>query len=396
MELRIIGAAIAERKAFHTINKYDLSESMTDRGNIILKEIGEYYERDPGAQSVDKETLLHLLCTSYERHADDFKDMFGNIPENVSAANVVEDVLNLQKVGVGYELANALLSNGHKRVPALMEEYQELEALSLDYKEDENVFVGVGLDELFDTKKSDKILAPKVLNDKLDGGLLPGDNVLFFGVPEIGKSACLINAACGYLLQGVRVLYICNEDSPARMLPRFLSRLTRMTKPEMMRDTKKAMEAAFAGGYENLAFVHMSPGTFSEIINEVEKFKPDVVFIDQLRHINVGKTDGKVTQLEKAGILARQLAAKQNVICISSAQAAATAIDKAVLDINDVDSSKIGLPGSMDVMVGIGCNDALEARNQRMLSICKNKTGGGHAAVRVRLNEPISMITGEE
>jgi hypothetical protein len=50
------------------------------------------------------------------------------------------------------------------------------------------------------------------------------------------------------------------------------------------------------------------------------------------------------------------------------------------LGAGDVDSSRVGLPAQVDLMLGIGRNSDLDARSQRAVSICKNKLYSGPEA----------------
>ena len=394
MELRLIRAAIKSRDSCNALNRLGVDEYLSEKCKLAFKAIEQYYNRDVDAVSVDTETLLNQLRTKYPNHIEDFEALLEGMPEDISDINLVHEVAGVKRQSIGFELASALMGNA-QNIPELLDAYTDVSEEELSGTITTTSFVGVGLDELFGETAQQAVFAPKTLNQHLGGGLGPGDSVLIFGPPEVGKSAISINAACGYLIQGKRVLYIGNEDAPQRMLPRFLSRLTKMPKAQMIANSAQAMELARERGYNNLAFVHMSPGSFGEIVSEIDKFKPDVVFIDQLRHLSVGKTEGKVTQLEKAGLLARRLAAQKQVLVVSICQGAATSIGKVVLERDDVDSSKIGLPGAVDVMIGVGCDAAMEQQNLRVLSICKNKTGGGHTTVRVKLNPEISLVTGD-
>lgn len=53
---------------------------------------------------------------------------------------------------------------------------------------------------------------------------------------------------------------------------------------------------------------------------------------------------------------------------------------------SDVDASKTGIPGAVDLMIGLGNDDVLEANNMLGVSLCKNKLSGDHARFHVTAN----------
>jgi hypothetical protein len=106
-------------------------------------------------------------------------------------------------------------------------------------------------------------------------------------------------------------------------------------------------------------------------------FKPDVEVLDQLRNVQGGGQ--KLTnRLEDNATGYRALLSKYNCLGVSVTQAG----DKterhgqevpAILSMSDVDSSRTGLPGQCDLMLGVGVTEELFAHGKRMLSLAKNK-----------------------
>ena len=70
------------------------------------------------------------------------------------------------------------------------------------------------------------------------------------------------------------------------------------------------------------------------------------------------------------------------------------------LSAGDVDSSRVGLPGTADLQVGIGSNKEMMARGLRMLNFAKNKLSsdpGSREPLIVRFDLARSMvINGDE
>jgi len=116
-----------------------------------------------------------------------------------------------------------------------------------------------------------------------------------------------------------------------------------------------------------------------------------VVLVDQLRNLNVHE-DHFVQKLEKAASAVRNLAKKHGFVAISVTQAGDSASGKSILDMGDVDSSNTGIPATADVMIGIGATAEDERLGRRVLSLPKNKVGGNHAHLPVRVEPHLSKI----
>ena len=97
-------------------------------------------------------------------------------------------------------------------------------------------------------------------------------------------------------------------------------------------------------------------------------------------------------QLEQAAMDIRYLAKSNSLLAVSVTQAGATAEDKVVLTMEDVDFSKTGIPAMADVMLGIGGNQSYIKTDKRMVTFCKNKITGEHAKIVVSVDRAISKI----
>ena len=59
---------------------------------------------------------------------------------------------------------------------------------------------------------------------------------------------------------------------------------------------------------------------------------------------------------------------------------------------DDVDSSRIGAPGTADVLIGVGADEEMLLQNVRAISICKNKVGGNHEGFTVNIDTARSKL----
>jgi archaellum biogenesis ATPase FlaH len=167
-------------------------------------------------------------------------------------------------------------------------------------------------------------LWPRPLNDLVDGGAKPGHHILVFAPTEMGKTLMVINMVAGFLRNGHRVLYIGNEDPAPDILMRMMTRMTGLTKYEIMEKPDEAQKLLDQRNWNKFVLAALAPGSFGQIQKLVEKHNPKVVVLDQLRNLNV-ESENRTQALEKAATSARNLAKRNNVLVVSVTQAADSA-----------------------------------------------------------------------
>ena len=395
MEKKILKAALTNRGIFDQLEKLEVQHKLSDSGQIIYEHIRTYYENDIETSQCDLDIVRDRIIRRHPRQQNVFEGIFGILQEiDISALNILQEVVALEERRIGTSLARALLEESAE-IPKLIEEYQSVkqnieETLNDDTSE---VYNSVPIEDLFtDDKRVRKIiLLPHSLNDRIGGGIEAGDNILIYARPEIGKSLVAINAACGFLAQGYKVLYYGNEDPAQRMVRRFVSRLSGMDKQSCIQQPNIASRLSLERGYSNLYFVKGQRNTFSEVRHQLERIKPDILILDQLRHMETGN-DNRVQQLEEAAIAARKIASEYHIPVISVTQAGDSADGRLVLGQGDVDYSNTGIPGAMDLMVGVGANDEYLNRQMRRISLPKNKLNNDHSSFDIVVNEALSKI----
>lgn len=377
---------IKSREAYERVG--GLLSDLGPQEQVILDGIKEYYERDPSVQSVDAELLGEAVARGLPnpKHADTLrKVILGLASTECSPPNVVADFIAVRRKAVGDRLATALAAGkAADAVSQLLAEYQEwLDREDIDEDEGDRpavVAVAKPVKELVATRLSPSGLikvAPNSLNERLGGGLLRGHHLIVFARPEVGKTMVLINMACQFAKQGLKVLYCGNEDPVDDLIMRAVSRLSDRTRAAIMEAPEEAEQAAIQAGYDKIVFAELAPGTPEDIEALVEEHRPDVVIIDQLRNLNVGE-DNFVRALEKAASAVRNMGKRQNVLVVSATQAGDSASGKSVLDMGDVDNSNTGIPAQADVLLGVGMSPDDETRGVRVFSLCKNKPGNNH------------------
>ena len=401
-ERNLVASFIRSREAFDRVAGHLTDADLTEQAKVIVEHVGAYYGRDAGASHVDPALLTGAICRTLPnpKHQAMFTELVSDLSAlEVSPANVVTDFIAVRRQAVGSRLASLLAAGKPvEDVRPTLQEYETwaraetVEEKALDLRQ------GQSVTSLVAARTRDGGLIkclPKALNERLDGGLLRGHHMLVFARPEVGKTMFLVNAIAGFVQQRLNVLYVGNEDPLDDVIIRLVGRLSNMTRHEIIDDPDKADRLAREEGYDRVVLAGMSPGTPAEIDKLAEEYKPDVIVVDQLRNLGVGKEDNFTRKLEIAAQQMRAIGQRRKAVVITVTQAGDSASGKSILDMGDVDSSNTGIPAQADVMVGIGMSDEDEANGRRVISLPKNKPGGNHGTFPVLVDPTKSRIRSE-
>jgi len=305
----------------------------------------------------------------------------------ISIPNLLHEVIEQKRERNSLELTQALVTNKDEKVTSLWQEREMLIAGDIIADDNNEVVIAPDLEEIFKARDPSNRLSvtPPQLNDALEGGFLRGHHCVLFAVTDLGKTLMSLDLARNFIENGYKVLYVGNEDPLSDLLERFLVSITQKDKWTVRRHWYKAQKLAEKKGWGNLVWAELSPGTVGEIRSLVEEHKPDVLFVDQLRNLE-GKGDNYVRTLEQSAQGIRQIAKQFQLVAVSITQAGDSADGKAVLSRGDVDNSNVGIPGTADLMLGIGATQDQEFNGMRTLSFPKNKVSGQKRPVLVKFN----------
>lgn len=395
-ERKILSAFVKNRQS------YEESKEILDRSDFdsitlhLIDLVGEYYATDKKAPNVDVEILADRFArqAQSEKLTNTVKSILASLPE-VSDGNVLKEIREVKAYRLGLKLANSFTKGETgPEIQKLLRDYLEITEPALsageDDEEPQDFTVETLVRKSFDTKGLIKLL-PKSLTEHLDGGVRPGHHILVFAPTEMGKTLIVINMVAGFTVQGLRTLYVGNEDPVSDLQMRYITRLTNLDKRQVLSDPKEAQRRLDLRNYKNVIFAPLAPGNFRKIRDLVSRFKPHVVVLDQLRNIDV-QSENRTQALEKAATEARNLAKSMGVVVISVSQAADSASGKRILSRGDVDSSNVGIPGQMDVMIGIGATEDDEKEGRRWFSFPKNKISGNHNPIDIIINPQLSKV----
>lgn len=388
METKILGASMASRSTYNLVCEHLPDKDFSKEYQLMKRMVADYYARDEKANHVDHELLIAQMeaQTANAKHRERFSNYLREAyVHGASSANVDNLILSGKMEAL---MAKIALAAVNKTDPSeYMAEWQRLkgiESLSELNVKGVETLDSCSFAEVFGKRKDGADLLkvyPLALNQFLKGGVGPGHHIVTFARPEMGKTAFNITIACGFAVQGAFGIYFLNEDRLEDVYARAVSCLTGAPDEVIAQDIAKWQQLAIDRGLNNILFVSLSPGTPSDIEAFIEQY-PNVKWcvVDQLRNLNM-KESNKVLQLEYATSAIRNIGKKHNVVMVSTTQAGDSAEGKRLLDMGDIDFSNTGVPAQADVLIGIGASREDSAKNERWISICKNKRGGGHATV---------------
>jgi len=386
MEQKIISAALYSRGAYNTLYKHGVVMALSDVGKILWESIEKYYDTDESAQSVDKEILCAKISMEYPKHEEMLNSAISQM-EPVSTDNLLALLID-QKLETNKLLLSQAFSSGKTSdIEPLLDEYHSLMSGQVDAEEESNVLIAPDIEAMMESRSEENriTLLPPQLNAAMDGGALQGHHIVIFGVTDMGKTLFILNMIRGWIEQGKRVLYCGNEDPVSDLIERFLVGLLNRDKFLIRKHWKKAQEAALKRGWDNLIWAELSPGSLRDIRGLVERHKPDILVVDKIRNLHTGDKNF-VRVLEVAAQGMRNIAKKYNILTVSLTQAGDSANGKTILTRGDIDSSNVGIPGTADLMLGIGATAEEEGRGVRTLSFPKNKISGNKRPIKCFFN----------
>lgn len=398
-EHKIISALIASRTAYVAVSAWLDDADFTAKGWVLVEGVRAYYKADVDAQAVDREILLARIGRglSNAKALQGFSDVLDQLPNNIGAKNVANELLTLKRDAAADRLAMALGSRSgvpEEKRTELMHEYTALkEAASLDSMKAFDPYspsvTKLFRDTLADTNRIK--LHPPALNDRLDGGPLPGHCVVLFGRVEMGKSTQAINATAGFIYQGKRVLFIENEDPLSDTRRRITQRLLRKTRPWIQANPEESERLAEEKGIGLLTLLG-AVDTPREVDAAIKQFGAQVCVINQMRNMAGG--ENVVQQLDALAFGLRNVGKQNN--CVMFLVTAAkegevtkegTIRPKPVLEVGDVYSSRTGIPAAADLLIGWGGSDQLKSNEMACISICKNKLVDGNTTADGKHNK---------
>ena len=402
-DISLLAAAASSREAYDRIKDHVEAADFSPTVGFWWRVLGQAYARDRTAKSLDHKTLVELGSPQIAspKQKDSLLGVVSSMVSPASPINVVQIAIELKRKNLTAEFASASLAGEHKKASKLLASLNEIwesdsfeakEATWRDASETSALFEKIGTD------KRIPFGCPGI-NARLAGGLLPGHHVGIFGRTEVGKSTFVIDAAARLLKSNQRVLYVGNEDQIDILKLRMVGRYLKRTQAELESNPERAAKE-FEEADSRLLMTQLYAGDVDAIHKRVIEWKPTVLVIDQFRNLS-GTDDGMTQRMEANAIKLRALLLEESLIGISVTQANDRSERHGqeapiYLGTGDIDSSRVGLPGQCDLLLGIGANSDLKARGQRYISFAKNKLSSArdaHEGVLVSFDLAISRVS---
>jgi len=402
METQLLAIVLNNRSSFEKVYGLITLKQHSREFQHLMKLVAEFYQRDPHAQAVDVSLIYELIGAAFPnpKHVERFKALIDEArAADVSTLNVETTVIEVRRREIEQQIAIAAVNKDGKLLE-LIDEYQNISRINTFDEliaQGATVIEKINVASLVEERNSGGMLMqvfPRVVNQRLGGGILPGHHIIVFARPEMGKSATIINMGAGFARQGFKVLHVENEDRPGDVQMRYVSNLAGMNRKEILSDPERAQGLADSYGMEQITVAELTPGSPQQVEELVERFQPNVCIVNQLRNLNVNESN-KVIALEKQATELRNIGKRANVAMISVTQAGESASGKMFLEMGDVDFSNTGVQAQCDVLMGIGADAQMLGLNERGISFPKNKIGGeedSHDPVTVRINKQLSRL----
>ena len=226
------------------------------------------------------------------------------------------------------------------------------------------------------------------------GGVGPGNLVIVFARPEVGKTAfwvSLVAGPKGFAEQGANVHAFINEEPAVRTQMRAISCFTGLNKEQIIEDKAKTHEE-WKKIKDNIKMIDTVDWTIQDIDSHCEKYKPDIIIIDQLDKINVSGTYARTDEkLRAVYTSAREIAKRRDCVVLAISQASADAHNRNSISFDMMENSKTGKAAEADLIIGIGSNTMTDPTNvTRILNVSKNKITGWHGDPSVVIDRYIS------
>jgi len=226
------------------------------------------------------------------------------------------------------------------------------------------------------------------------GGIGPGNLVIIFARPEVGKTAfwvSLVSKPNGFAEQGAKIHAFINEEPAVRTQMRAISCFTGLNREQIIEDKVRAHNE-WSKIKDNIKMIDTVDWTVQDIDSHCEKYKPDIIIIDQLDKINVAGTYARTDErLRAVYTSAREIAKRRDCAVIAVSQASALAHNFDHISFDMMENSRTGKAAEADLIIGIGHRSSENSDdNARVLNVSKNKITGWHGSPACVIQKYIS------
>lgn len=228
------------------------------------------------------------------------------------------------------------------------------------------------------------------LNLITKGGLKPKTLNCLMATTGVGKTLVMCHMAAANMMEGKNVLYITLEMSQEQIAQRIDQNLLDLTTDELMaleREEYKTKVAEVRRQTKGKLIIKEYPTStaganhFRALLNEVKlkkKFIPDIIYVDYLNLCNSIRVKGDAGSVGSYTIVKwiaeelRGLAVENNLPIMTATQGNRAAIGSNDIGLENT-SESIGLPQTVDLMLGLMADDQMIQMNQMVVKQLKNR-----------------------
>jgi len=209
--------------------------------------------------------------------------------------------------------------------------------------------------------------------------------------------ASIVASPGGFASQGAKCMVLCNEESSARVVMRYVAACTNVDKdevcarPDLVIDEYKKIT-------DHIFFKDVTGRNMAWVDSVCKSYKPDIVILDMGDKFASAQGQARMDEVLKANVIhARQIAKRHNCAIFYMSQLSAEAEGKVTLNQAMMEGSKTGKAAEADLMILIAKNPAIEGEDersaQRHLNIVKNKLSGWHGMIHCTLDTKTARYT---
>jgi len=360
----------------------------------IINEFFDKFNKCPSAEIVRMEINdLDLLENDYKELCA-LSDSLMNKPPEINKNYLLEKT---EKFCQDRSIYNAIMQSiqildgeagvGKGAIPQLLSEALSVafdNRIGHDYFEDsENRY------EEYHRKLSRIPFHLSILNKITNGGILRKTLNMLLGVTGAGKTHVMCDFAAGHLTAGLNVLYITLEMAEERIAERIDANLMNVTMNELRTVPKdsyiRKIDRIMSKTRGKLIIKEfptatVGAGHFRHLLNELKtkkNFIPDVIYIDYINlcsssRMKMGANINTYSYIKAIAEEIRGLAVEFNVAIWSATQANRDGYKNTDIDLTNT-SESIGLPQTVDFMLGMVVTDELEDMKRMMIKQLKNR-----------------------
>lgn len=370
------------KMVLHSIRSY--YETYRDRDTMTVSELREFFKYE-NPQVGEDNMIINRIFTQLESTEISNEDLLTDILNGVVERHVMTQVS---------EISGEMVQNQRKscadEVTHLLSDYHNLVG---QIKDVEMEVCNDSLTELLNDDKPEGLSwRLNFLNDTFGP---PKTSTLghIFGRPDSGKSSLAISELCNFAYQlkdtDKTLLYLNNEENIKRVKLRAICCFVKKNQDYLASHISDVEQRWNELGGNRIKFI----GGVKEL-SQVEKyltsFEPRIVIIDQGPKVTapMRKNSNEVEHLKRLYNAFREMATDYNTTIITLGQADNAAENRKYLYLNNLDSSKVAIPGELDFCLGIGKVNDMANASMRYLNVCKNKMTGASGNTTVSFDVP--------